>query len=41
MSYADFIRMKGKGIDTKGIDAPLLDYSLMPHQIDLTMWALN
>ena len=41
MSYDQFIAAKLGVIASAGIDAPLRDYDLFPHQSDLTRWALR
>lgn len=41
MNYNDFIGAKLGTSTTSGIDKPLRDYKLFPHQIDLTAWALR
>jgi len=41
MSYESFIAGKLGIISSAGIDAPLRDYALFPHQSDLTRWALR
>ena len=41
MTYANFIAGKLGAIDSAGIDAPLREYALFPHQRDLTKWALR
>ncbi len=41
MSYESFIAGKLGIISSAGIDAPLRDYALFPHQADLTRWALR
>ncbi len=41
MNYANFIADKLGTIASAGIDAPLRDYALFPHQADLTRWALR
>ena len=41
MSYDQFIAAKLGTIASAGIDAPLRDYALFPHQRDLTKWALR
>lgn len=39
--YAEFVARKLGEIERAGIDAPLRDYGLFPHQSDLTGWALR
>jgi len=41
VSYSAFIAGKLGTIASAGIDAPLRDYALFPHQADLTRWALR
>lgn len=41
MDYRDFVSAKLGTDATIGIDAPLRDYGLFPHQRDLTAWALR
>lgn len=41
MNYSNFIVAKLGVIASAGIDAPLRDYALFPHQRDLTKWALR
>jgi len=41
MSYESFIAGKLGTLSSAGIDAPLRDYALFPHQADLTRWALR
>ena len=41
MNYANFIADKLGTIASAGIDAPLRDYALFPHQRDITKWALR
>ncbi len=41
MSYESFISGKLGTLSSAGIDAPLRDYALFPHQADLTRWALR
>lgn len=41
MDYRDFVSAKLGTDVTIGIDAPLRDYGLFPHQRDLTAWALR
>lgn len=41
MDYRDFVSVKLGTDATIGIDAPLRDYGLFPHQRDLTAWALR
>ncbi len=41
MDYSDFVSAKLGTDATIGIDAPLRDYGLFPHQRDLTAWALR
>lgn len=40
-NYDDFINAKLSMVQRAGIDAPLRDYGMFPHQIDLTRWALR
>jgi len=41
VNYANFIADKLGTIASAGIDAPLRDYALFPHQRDITKWALR
>lgn len=41
MDYADFIAHKLGMVQRKGIDTPMRDYQLFPHQRDLAAWALR
>lgn len=41
MSYSKFISEKLGIVASSGIDTPLRDYALFPHQRDLTKWALR
>lgn len=41
MSYSKFISEKLGVLASAGIDTPLRDYALFPHQRDLTAWALR
>ena len=41
MTYASFIDRKLGTLDAQGIDLPLLEYALFPHQRDLASWALR
>ncbi len=41
MSYAAFIAGKLGTVASAGINAPMRDYKLFPHQSDLTRWALR
>lgn len=41
MSYSDFVMAKLGIVQRAGIDAPLRDYGLFPHQVDLVKWALR
>ena len=39
--YDDFVAAKLGIVQSAGIDAPMRDYALFPHQRDLTSWALR
>lgn len=39
--YSEFINGKLGMVDRAGIDVPLRDYGMFPHQVDLTRWALR
>ncbi|MBK7082335.1 MAG: helicase [Betaproteobacteria bacterium] len=41
MSYADFIATKTRTHEASGIVDDVAGYDLMPHQVDLTRWALR
>jgi len=41
MSYQSFVAGKLGMVERAGIDAPIRDYGMFPHQIDLTRWALR
>jgi hypothetical protein len=41
MSYEQFVAAKLGIVQSAGIDAPLRDYGLFPHQKDLATWALR
>ena len=41
MSYADFVTRKLIATQPVGFDAPLDQYDLFPHQVDLTRWAMQ
>ena len=41
MNYSDFVSGKLGIVQRAGIDAPLRDYGLFPHQVDLVKWALR
>ncbi len=41
MSYQNYISAKLGVVNSAGIDVPLRDYSMFPHQRDLTSWALR
>lgn len=41
MDYADFVARKLGMVTRKGIETPLRDYKLFPHQRDLAAWALR
>ncbi len=41
MSYEQFVAAKLGIVQSAGIDAPLRDYGLFPHQKDLAAWALR
>jgi superfamily II DNA or RNA helicase len=41
VSYADFVTRKLVATQPVGFDAPLDQYDLFPHQVDLTRWALK
>ena len=41
MSYSEFIAAKLGTVASAGINAPMRDYKLFPHQSDLTRWALR
>ena len=41
MNYADFIASKTRSHEASGIDADISGYDLLPHQRDLTRWALR
>ncbi len=41
MTYADFVARKLGSTETEGIDVPLRDYGLFPHQKDLVSWAIR
>jgi hypothetical protein len=41
MSYEQFVAAKLGIVQSAGIDAPLRDYGLFPHQADLAKWALR
>ena len=41
MSYEQFVSRKLGIVESAGIDAPLRDYGLFPHQKDLAAWALR
>ena len=41
MNYADFVTRKLGETQSHGIVAPLSDYCLFPHQVDLVTWALR
>jgi len=40
-TYEQFVAAKLGIVQSSGIDAPLRDYGLFPHQSDLTRWALR
>ena len=40
-TYERFVAAKLGIVQSSGIDAPLRDYGLFPHQSDLTRWALR
>ena len=41
IKYDDFVAAKLGIVQSAGIDAPMRDYALFPHQRDLTSWALR
>lgn len=41
MNYSDFVSAKLSDVRNRGLDVPLRDYQMFPHQIDLTAWALR
>ena len=41
MSYADYITAKTRTHQASGIVDDVAGYDLMPHQVDLTRWALR
>lgn len=41
MNYADFVTRKLGETQSHGIMAPLADYGLFPHQVDLVNWSLR
>lgn len=41
INYHDFVSAKLGTAGCSGIDAPMRDYQLFPHQRDLTAWALR
>ena len=40
-NYQQFVAKKLGIVQSSGIDAPLRDYGLFPHQSDLAAWALR
>jgi superfamily II DNA or RNA helicase len=40
-TYQSFVAKKLGMVERSGIDAPLRDYGMFPHQVDLTLWALR
>lgn len=41
MNYSEFVSRKLGIVESAGIDDPMLDYGMFPHQVDLAKWALR